>query len=299
MANRSFFLFNTALVITILIHFFSIKPIATWLGRDIMPMLTDQSIEIDLTEIKAQPKTGSKVIKQVLVAPQTSEITNEQTRSEEKKLHHLPKNKKILDPDIKEDKVLVPDLIPHKKETDKPVMKKKQSTSKREKVENKPIISPLFIKKTEKKELATNTLEKKITIPDEVKDSFRNGSAEKTDDEKIEYSMNSYRWTFERYMQNWAIDIQKWWKAPLDYTMGNVPEGGDMWIQVRLERSGRLLGYRIVGSGVTAEMELMVIQALVGSLERPALPESFPKKWLVINWHFVYPPLRPQLDFRR
>ena len=60
-----------------------------------------------------------------------------------------------------------------------------------------------------------------------------------------------------------------------------------------------MLGYKILGSEVTAEMELMVIQALVGSLSRPSLPDSFPEDLLLINWHFVYPPMRPQLDLRR
>jgi len=100
-------------------------------------------------------------------------------------------------------------------------------------------------------------------------------------------------------MENWAFDLHKWWKAPLDYVFGNVPEGGNVWIQVKLSKSGRLVGYRVYESNVTPEMELRVVQALIGSLKRPALPRKFIEEELVVNWRFVYPPIRPQIRLRR
>ncbi len=100
-------------------------------------------------------------------------------------------------------------------------------------------------------------------------------------------------------MENWAIDLRKWWKPPLDYAFGKVPDGGDIWIQVRLERTGRLLGYKVLKSKVTPEMELRVVQALIASLKRSPMPDTFPEEMLVINWRFIYPPFRPDLDLRR
>lgn len=42
-----------------------------------------------------------------------------------------------------------------------------------------------------------------------------------------------------------------------------------------------------------------MIQALIGSLERPALPKDFPEDVLVINWKFIYPPIMDRVKMRR
>ncbi len=203
--------------------------------------------------------------------------------TEKKELERLTESKKP-------DKLISTSLEPPKKVAE---------TEKSPNGVGEEITSPIFITKPEKPQEAGPEKPAKKSIPEEIEETIRNGEPEKTDDKNLEFSMNSYKWTFERYMENWAVDIQRWWKPPLDYAMGNVPEGGDMWIQVRLGKSGKLLGYRIVTSEITAEMELMVIQALVGSLARPSMPESFPEESLIINWHFIYPPLRPRIDLRR
>lgn len=317
MANRNHFLFLLALVITILFHFTAVKPIARWMNRSLMPLLTDESIEIDLAEIKARSKSQkfAEVIPPDIQTetPKKEPLLPKLPEQEKPEWRPVPQEKKTLDPNLSEDRigsakepVAAPDpqkAIPEKKQV--PAQSKKEKAakdnfSKAEKEEKEEeIISPLFIKPPEKKASVDGERSKKKQIPEEIKETVRNGIPEKTEDEKLEFSMNTYRWTFERYMENWVVDIQKWWKPPLDYVMGNVPEGGDMWIQVKLAKTGRLQGYRIVDSTVTAEMELMVIQALVGSLARPSMPDAFPEESLVINWHFIYPPLRPQLDLRR
>lgn len=156
--------------------------------------------------------------------------------------------------------------------------------------------SPLFI---EKEATETSPPSEAPQVPDEVRKAFRNDKPEETDHDNLQYSMNSYRWTFERFIDNWVVDIQKWWKAPLDYISGKRPEGGDVWVQVKLNQQGKLLSYKVMQSNVTPEMELKAIQALIGSLKRPELPASFEKTELVINWRFIYPPLRPAIRMRR
>lgn len=162
--------------------------------------------------------------------------------------------------------------------------------------DSEPISSPLFLKKDESNQAEA---EKKPGPPDEVVESFRNGKPEETSLENLQYSMNSYQWTFERFIDNWVVDIQKWWKAPIDYVTGKMPEGGDLWVQVHLGHSGKLLSYKVIRSEVTPEMELRAIQALIGSLKRPELPPSFSESALIINWRFIYPPLRPPIRMRR
>ncbi len=156
--------------------------------------------------------------------------------------------------------------------------------------------SPLFITK---KSSEDSKKKRGDNFPDEIKGSFREGKPEETNSDNLQYSLNSYQWTFERFVENWVADIQKWWKAPIDYLTGEMPEGGSLWVQVHLSLSGRLLSYKVIQSDVTSEMELMAIQALIGSLKRPQLPRTFFEDKLIINWRFIYPPLRPPLKMRR
>lgn len=158
------------------------------------------------------------------------------------------------------------------------------------------IRSPLFTEKKQEKELKK---EEDDGLPDEIRGTLREGKPEETKSENLQFSMNDYRWTFERFIENWVVDIQKWWKAPIDYITGEMPEGGSLWVQVHLSLSGKLLSYKLIKSNVTSEMELMAIQALIGSLKRPELPQTFHGDRLIINWRFIYPPLRPPLIMRR
>ncbi|MBU2643841.1 hypothetical protein KKI24_03980 [bacterium] len=162
--------------------------------------------------------------------------------------------------------------------------------------EQETVRSPLFIKK---KKPEVSKEEEGDGLPDQIRGTFRNGQPEETVADNLQYSMNSYRWTFERFIENWVVDIQKWWKAPLDYITGKMPDGGDLWVQVHLDLSGKLLSYKVIQSNVTPEMELRAIQALIGSLKRPELPRTFSEDSLIINWRFIYPSLRPPLKMRR
>lgn len=107
---------------------------------------------------------------------------------------------------------------------------------------------------------------------------------------QLQFTMNTYEWSYDYYIENWASDLQKWWKAPTDYRMGRIPEGGSVWLRIEMDREGNLKGYEVMESEVSNEMELKVIQAVTLSMKRPALPETFPEEILIINWRFVYPP---------
>ena len=109
---------------------------------------------------------------------------------------------------------------------------------------------------------------------------------------KLQFTMNTYKWSYDYYIENWAVDLQKWWRAPADYRMGKIPKGGSVWLRVEMERDGSLRGYEVLESEISNDMELKVIQAVTLSMKRPALPKSFPEEFLIINWRFVYPPKR-------
>ena len=129
-------------------------------------------------------------------------------------------------------------------------------------------------------------------LPAVIKETFREQKPEATEQEGLQFSLDSYLWEFEHYMENWAADLSHWWMAPPEYRLGKVPEGGHVWVRMQLSKEGKLLGYRVYPSRLSTEMEVAVINALIGSLDRPPLPASFPKDHLVINWKFIYPPLR-------
>ena len=321
MANRDQTWFYLALLITLLIHLSFINPFSAWLSQYKIPVLSDESIEIDLSEISPQLK--KKPVKQTTL--KIPPIVPPAAKKEEKRellplplplplpkdtkpylFKNLPKLKKRLSANIREElkknttfPTKPPPLaeVPAKTAAPKLESKPKPKLEKtRIKEEGVPVPSPLFLKQQKKTE---KPVKPQDIVPEEVRKTFRGTKPEVTNDDKLQYSMNTYKWTFELYMENWAIDLQKWWKPPLDYAYGKVPDGGNIWIQVNLEKSGRLLGYRIMDSQVTAEMELRVIQALIGSLKRPPMPVQFPEKTLVVNWRFIYPPIRPELNLRR
>ena len=295
MANRDQRWFYFALIITLLIHMTAISPLSKQINRNVIPTLSGDSMEIDLSEMYLKEKRKQKTD---VVPPLPKPIEHQKKKipppllnnPDPYKFKKLPEKKKELSPDVSENppKEEQPSVLKTVHEEVNPETKVKEEG-------DKTILSPLFIGKK-------NTQKQKKEVPDipqEIKDTFRKKEPEKTTNEQIQYSLNTYKWTFERYLENWAIDLQKWWRAPLDYAFGKVPEGGDIWIQARLERSGRLMGYTILRSNVTPEMELSVTQALIASFERPPMPEAFPEETLVINWRFIYPPLRPDLDLRR
>ncbi len=344
MTDRNLSWFYAALTVSFVIHFMAISPLSEWLNRNILPSISDESIEIEISELKKQP-TLKQAVKEAppktvdLVPPTIKYLKeNPEQLDKPKKIILNPTHKKQLDDTIEKDIIVdlqqdnpLPDETKKKsgkrevKESPErilqPVKKEKSpariiSSTEKKKDKTPPkaleieeltqtqnedeVISPLFLKKPDTRipgDLKKSD-DKKI-IPEEIEETLRDDVPEATESENLEYSMNTYKWSFQRYVENWAVDIQKWWKAPLDYKYGRVPDGGDMWIQVKLARSGRLLGYRIVQSSITAEMELMVIQALVGSLKQPPMPSSFPEDELIINWRFIYPPIRPKINLRR
>ena len=131
---------------------------------------------------------------------------------------------------------------------------------------------------------------------EQIKSTQRGPGPEETATKGMQFTMNSYKWTWQRYMENWAIDLGRWWMPPQDYMAGQWPEGGFVWIRVQLSKEGELLGYKILQHNVSPEMKLMAVQALLGARLRPPLPPDFDKPYLEVNWKFLYPPLAELLN---
>ncbi|MEE2717836.1 MAG: hypothetical protein VX610_10460 [SAR324 cluster bacterium] len=109
------------------------------------------------------------------------------------------------------------------------------------------------------------------------------------------FTLNSYDWPYESYMGRWAKTLRYTWgnNPPLDYARGLRPQGGDVFVLVRVSRSGMLNSYEVTNVVLASpEMEASVISALLASGQLPALPEDFTEDELVIHFRFIYPPLR-------
>ena len=109
------------------------------------------------------------------------------------------------------------------------------------------------------------------------------------ENEGMQFTMSTYKWTWKRYMQNWGIDLGRWWRPPSDYMSGAYPQGGYVWVKVDLSREGEMLGYEILEHNVSSEMRMVVVQALIGARLRPPLPNDFPEDKLTVQWKFIYP----------
>jgi len=126
---------------------------------------------------------------------------------------------------------------------------------------------------------------------DQLKSSNKGKGPVQSTVDGMQFTMSTYKWTWKRYMQNWAIDLSRWWRPPMDYMNGAYPEGGYVWMRVQLSKEGEMLGYEILEHNVSSEMKTVVVQALMGARLRPALPKDFPDQELKVNWKFIYPPL--------
>ncbi len=305
-------------LITLILHLGLMSPLSQWLDQILLPRFADDALEIDINEIRSnqslekekQPFSFEEKRSDPVKISQKGEV-QELVPPVGEHLRTVPGEKKKLLFERREDvltgknepqkrtggKKLLVEQKPESALVQRPHKAVKETTDLDETSTIESIISsPLVIPETHR----DSTIKKKEDgTPDEVRGSFRNGTPEDTTSENLQYSMNSYQWTFKRFVDNWVVDIQRWWKAPIDYITGKMPEGGDLWVQVQLGLSGKLLSYRIIRSDVTPEMELRAIQALIGSLKRPEIPPSFSKETLVINWRFIYPPLRPAIKMKR
>jgi len=109
------------------------------------------------------------------------------------------------------------------------------------------------------------------------------------------FTLSSYDWPYESYMGRWAQTLQYTWNnnPPPDYARGLRPQGGDVFVLVRVDRSGTLESYEITNVILASpEMEASVISALLASGQLSALPDDFGEDELVVHFRFIYPPLR-------
>lgn len=241
-----------ALGLTLCIHLAVISPFSGWLNQNLLPTLHEEGMEIELIQAENEDEKD-----QLPVPEEKKEELPPEDLPSDYVFKNLPKETKKLSEDLSEDKIINPfddkpprpdsnkdpnktdwDLID--KILDEPLEKSSIPKAVPEKTAKKQAIkakaeellpedtdslkgeklvntSPLFLKPGE--------VFKEDNTPREIRKTFKNNRPERTNWDKLEFSMNTYKWSYERFIENWAIDINKWWVAPVDYIAGNIPQG--------------------------------------------------------------------------
>ena len=138
-------------------------------------------------------------------------------------------------------------------------------------------------------ELGTKKAETKQRKLTELKKALKKHGPLSTGEDGVEYAINTYQWSYKRFMENWSVALSKRWLAPADYLKGAFPKGGYVWVKVTLTKDGRLDSYEVLDHNVSEDMALMVVYAVMGVRSRPALPADFPEEHLIAYWRFIYP----------
>ncbi|MBF0352298.1 MAG: TonB C-terminal domain-containing protein [SAR324 cluster bacterium] len=111
------------------------------------------------------------------------------------------------------------------------------------------------------------------------------------------FTLSNYDWPYESYMGRWAKALIYNWRnnLPMDYMMGKVPGGGEVFVKVSLNRDGSLKNFEVTQVlGASGEMEESVLSAILGASSLPALPDDFEDQELQVHFRFVYPAVRAE-----
>ncbi len=108
------------------------------------------------------------------------------------------------------------------------------------------------------------------------------------------YGLSDYNWPYESYMGRWAKGLLYSWRnhPPPDYISGNVPQGGNVFVQVTLNLKGELIAYEVTDvERASRFMVDSVLDAISGTSNLPPLPNDFKGKELQVHFKFIYPSL--------
>lgn len=109
------------------------------------------------------------------------------------------------------------------------------------------------------------------------------------------FELSNYNWPYESYMGRWARHLRYAWNShpPEDYIRGQVPQGGIVYVTVKLNRAGELEEFEVTGRENASEfMSESVVNAILATSQLPELPKTFEDSHLVVRFRFIYPALR-------
>ncbi len=108
-----------------------------------------------------------------------------------------------------------------------------------------------------------------------------------------DYRLSNYDWNYKSYIERWSQLVYYHWRnhPPQDYLSGSKPEGGEVFVQATVERSGIVSSYQVNSRGEISDIMREAAKEATILVPLPPLPEAFPDEKLKVEFRFDYPPM--------
>ena len=108
-----------------------------------------------------------------------------------------------------------------------------------------------------------------------------------------DYRLSNYDWNYQSYIERWSQLVYYHWRnhPPQDYLSGSKPEGGEVFVQATVERSGIVSSYQVNSRGEISDIMREAAKEATILVPLPPLPEAFPDKELKVEFRFDHPPM--------
>jgi len=108
-----------------------------------------------------------------------------------------------------------------------------------------------------------------------------------------DYRLSNYDWNYQSYIERWSQLVYYHWRnhPPQDYLSGSKPEGGEVFVQATVEKSGIVSSYQVNSRGEISDIMREAAKEATLLVPLPPLPETFPDEELKVEFRFEHPPM--------
>ena len=108
-----------------------------------------------------------------------------------------------------------------------------------------------------------------------------------------DYRLSNYDWNYQSYIERWSQLVYYHWRnhPPQDYLSGSKPEGGEVFVQATVEKSGIVSSYQVNSMGEISDIMREAAKEATLLVPLPPLPEAFPDEELKVEFRFDHPPM--------
>jgi hypothetical protein len=103
-----------------------------------------------------------------------------------------------------------------------------------------------------------------------------------------DYRLSNYDWNYQSYIERWSQLVYYHWRnhPPQDYLSGSKPEGGEVFVQATVEKSGIVSSYQVNSMGEISDIMREAAKEATLLVPLPPLPETFPDEELKVEFRF-------------
>ena len=108
-----------------------------------------------------------------------------------------------------------------------------------------------------------------------------------------DYRLSNYDWNYQSYIERWSQLVYYHWRnhPPSDYLSGSKPEGGEVFVQATVEKSGIVSSYQVNSMGEISDIMREAAKEATLLVPLPPLPETFPDEELKVEFRFDHSPV--------